>query len=704
MTTLRVPELTMDPLQRAAAEAEEGPLVILGGPGTGKTHTIIARVALLLKGGASPHTIACLTFNSQGAEDLRRQMEDTPPTAKFATHIFIGTIHHYASFYLRRAGAASLGISPQFTIWDKQQAIEVITEMVDQEGSKGKNTPPAEISEILDWNGKNQTKTPEETDPAREAKWLDIIQEYTQEKRRQNTLDLDDLIPLAALAMERDPATRAVWNRTRSRHLLIDEFQDVTPRQHHLISLMTGPTRSITVAADPNQSIYRWRGADPRLLEQFRLDHGANLNVRMLQINHRGTRTMSNVATMLTASDKMPGLGHDYQSAIRIEGPKPTLTEFEAGPEVMDRHILDSARQLTEQGYRWEDMACIYRTHGTVNRMVTQLSSENIPHTILGETHQDRDSNARCITAILALTLNPTDRKAFTTATSLEVQNKNRQLNRELAGRIAAIAKARHTNLIVTAEAYIEKLQPGSPAHRALQYVTGAWHELNQMLDEPDTQPYDLCLRANSLLQQAQHAGPAPLQEPQTFRLLGLTQATPQMGKESPREFLSRFLELQASSLQPEHRSTENDDPLTRQQGMTLATIHAAKGKQWKIVWVADANDNNLPKLHWGHDDTDMREEERVFYVAATRATDQLHFCCSIHAEKGHDPEASPFLDVLGDLLERRVVRRARGSDSEEDEELPDSEPEEDEQQPDSDPEPEEEPEPEPEPEPDLED
>ena len=107
MTTLKVPELTMDPLQRAAAEAGEGPMVILGGPGTGKTHTIIARVALLLRGGASPHTITCLTFNSQGAEDLRRQMEKIPPTAESAPHIFIGTIHHYASFYLQ-AGRSRL--------------------------------------------------------------------------------------------------------------------------------------------------------------------------------------------------------------------------------------------------------------------------------------------------------------------------------------------------------------------------------------------------------------------------------------------------------------------------------------------------------------------------------------------------------------------------------------------------------------------
>ena len=205
MSTLKVPALTMDPLQRAAAEAPEGPMAVLGGPGTGKTHTIIARVSLLLQGGASPHTIACLTFSSRGAEELRRKLESIPSTAEGAPHIFVGTIHHYANFFLRRAGAAVLGISPHFTIWDQRQAVEVIAELLERNGAEGERTPPAEIAEILDWNGRNQTSTPEEAEPPRPAAWLDIIREYTREKRRQNTLDLDDLIPLAARAMGAGP-------------------------------------------------------------------------------------------------------------------------------------------------------------------------------------------------------------------------------------------------------------------------------------------------------------------------------------------------------------------------------------------------------------------------------------------------------------------------------------------------------------------
>lgn len=653
MTTGKVPDLTMDPLQRAAAEAGEGPMVILGGPGTGKTHTLVARIALLLRGGASPHSITCLTFSARGAEALQRQLEDLPPTAGAAPHIFAGTIHSYASLYLRRAGAGALGLSPQFTIWDAQQSLEVMGEILEEENPAGEKPGAAEIAEILDWSRRNAALAPEEAEAPREAHWPERIARYRREKRRQNVLDLDDLIPWAIEAMEREPETRAVWNRTRSRHLLVDEFQDVTPRQYHLLRLMTGPTRSITVAADPNQSIYRWRGADPKLLEQFRLDHGPDLRLRMLRINHRATRTLAEVATALTGAAQLPGLTPDYQQAIRIAGPEPTLTTCDDRPEVMDRRILEWARQLVEEGsYRWQDLACIYRTHRTLHRLLTQVSSENIPHTILGETQQNRDGNARSIAAILNLALNPMDRRALALAASLETRNRNRRLNRELTNRVSRLAEERGTHLVDAAAAYLERLKPGTPAQAGLQYVVRTWQELHRLLEDPATELYDLCRRANRRLLEAQHAIAPP--EPGVFRLLALSQTLPRLGQESPRELLARFLELQAAALQPDYRSTENDNPFREPEGMTLATIHAAKGQQWPVVWVVDADDRHLPYRRRQQDETDRREEERVFYVAATRATDQLHFCCATRTGKGDDAGPSPFLEALEDLLERR--------------------------------------------------
>ena len=656
MTTVKVQDMPIDPLQRAAAEAEEGPLFIIGGPGTGKTHTIVARVAMLLRGGASAHTITCLTFSGRGAEMLRQQLETSAPTASAASTIFIGTIHNYASFYIRRTGYSVLGISPHFTIWDREQAEEIIKEILEQESGPQGTTSGKDISKMLDWYEKNQRRGPEEAITAEYASWQETIDRYSQEKRRNNTLGLEDIIPLAVRAMELDPEARALWNKTRTRHLLVDEFQDITPRQYQLVNLMTGPTRSITVSADPNQSINRWSGADSSLLEQFQLDHVNRLNTRMLRVNHRGTEVLSGMASIMTQSRKMEGLNYDYQNAVRPDGERPTLNCYLGKPGEMDQHIVDWADQLMKEGYRWEDMACIYRTRRTVNRMVGKLTGRNIPYTILGNSMTDRDSNARCIMALIALALNPSDLKAFATAAGITKNSRPRQMNRELAKMIKREATRNGTNMVVAAEAYMGKLAQNAPDRRTISYIVHAWREINRMLDQKETDLHDVCRRANTLLLETQLASSSGSnQDPETYRLMSLSQTTPRMGQETLREFVARFLEMMASALEPDHQSSENGDPFAHNQGITFATIHQSKGMQWKIVWVVDADDVNMPLIRSGDPEEKIREEERVFYVSATRATHQIHFCYASADPQNNAMQASRFLTVLDEVLEKRT-------------------------------------------------
>ena len=203
----------------------------------------------------------------------------------------------------------------------------------------------------------------------------------------------------------------------------------------------------------------------------------------------------------------MHGLVYDHQSAIRVEGPKPTLTRFKGTVHEMDRYILNSAEKLVQQGYHWEDMACIYRTHQTMNRMITQFSGKSIPHNILGDTQRDRNSNARCITALLALILNPSDANAFSIAAAADSASRPRRLNHTIAEQVRKEAKADRTNLVEAAEKHIDRLSLGSSNHRNLHYVVNAWRELNPMMDTSGIELYDICRRANTLLLDAPPAG-----------------------------------------------------------------------------------------------------------------------------------------------------------------------------------------------------
>ncbi len=663
MTAVTTPELSLDPLQREATTAPEGPAVIIGGPGTGKTRTLIGRIAALIKGGAQPETICYLTFSSRGADDVRQQLASLPSTQEVARDLFVGTLHHYASTFIRQAGANILEISPHFTIWDQDQAAEVVTNLLktqienmeEGEAREEMDMAQSQIREFLHWHSLNRARRANEAIPADKSLWYELAELYTQEKRRQNTLDLDDLIPTAIRAMEKNEQTRVVWGRMRSRHIMVDEFQDITPVQYRLLQLMTGPTGSVTVATDPNQSIYAFRGADAELMEQFRLDHH-EARMHVLRLNHRSTRTLTDMATALTDHESMRGLHHAYQQGLRPEGRPPTLLKFKGENGEMDSYVLDMAQGMFDEGHPWENMAIIYRRHATANRLTTQLIARQIPYTLLGDTQRQKDSDARRITSLMTCLLNPMDTTAFQVAAGTDPRNKARKLTGEIGRQINETAKENGINLIEAAEGHIPNFREGSTIHRNLSYIVAAWQDLNGMIDRPQTTLRDICLRAQAILNETRSRSgmqnPAP--EPQTARLLSLSETTNRIPGETTRQYLSRFVELMSIAPYPDHRNMENDDPFAHHRGITMASIHASKGLQWKTVWVMDASDHILPGPVRESEESRLHEEQRTFYVAATRATDNVFFCNAEGGNKGFDAEPSRFLEAMGDMLEQR--------------------------------------------------
>ena len=642
MTTLLDQVISLDPLQRAAAEAPEGPTMIIGGPGTGKTHTLLGRITALLKGGASPFNITYLTFSSRAAEDFRRLLATYPDTELPSRHIYVGTFHLYASTYLRQAGASALNISPHFTIWDREQAYDTLKELTANNPQK-LDLKQLDLGKFLRWYSYNQARRPQDALPAEHSTWHTLLEIYTSEKRQQNTVDLDDLIPLAIIAMESAPNTRALWSRIRSKHLMVDEFQDITAAQYHLLELMTGPSRSITIATDPNQNIYTWRGSDITLLENFRMTH-QSATINLLTINHRSTKTLTEAATALTDHDSMTGLHHAYQTPIRPHGPNPTLLDFKNTVHEMDQHIVNMILAMHKQGTPWEDIAVIYRGHTTKDRLITPLSANNIPLTILGDTKNQKYDDTRRITAMMACLLNPHDVNNFRIAAAA-IQFINRQrLNPDVTSNINRVAKDTNTDLIQATSHYIRVTRPGSIVYKNLRYIITAWNELNNLLKDPEVSLYTLCKHAQQLLQDHRGHTISPVPEPQFAKLMAMTENLPRIPGETPHQHLARLMELIHTSPEPDHRSMDNDDPFAHHKGITLATIHAAKGLQWKVVFLVDSTDTIIPKSLKADNDTGIAEEQRLFYVAATRATDQLYFCSARMTGQGTEVPPSRFL------------------------------------------------------------
>ena len=642
-------------MQRDAAEAPEGPLMVLGGPGTGKTHVMIARMANLIRGGASPHNITYVTFASRGAEDTRNQLAQLPEDLRELTqHVFVGTLHYYASHFLRRAGAITLGLSPQFTIWDPEETREVMMELI-KENELEKKLELGDLQRIIDWYQRNQAREPEEAESAKTSAWLELMDLYTAEKRRQNTLDLSELIPVATMALEQDQRLRDAWARNRSLHLLVDEFQDITPRQYHMINLMTGPTRSIMVTADPNQSIFSWRGADPRILNQIQLDH-RNIGVHVLRMNHRCTQTLTNAATTFSNHPRIEGLTNDFQNSVRPPGPDPLLREFEGKHGPMDQMILDQVETMHDRGAAWEDMAFIYRSNTTANRLRASMKTRGIPFTVLGETWKGENNNTRCVTNMLASALNPMDLRAFRIATAFRTNTKYRRLNANTSQQISQTAREMDLNIIQAAGETIGKYQLGGAIQQEIGFAVKSWENLNEAINDPSQTLPGICRLALATLHYEQGEGPVPTIEPPMARLLSLSEMTPRLARENTRQHIARFLELLSNSLYPTHRSTENEDPFAHQRGITMSTIHSSKSLQWKMVWIIDITDDVIPGRERLRDREQLLEMQRLFYVAITRATDELYFYCCNENVKGRQGRPSEFLDIIDNCLDRESI------------------------------------------------
>ena len=644
--------ITMDRLQREAAQAREGPVAILGGPGSGKSHTLGARVVALLQGGRNPVTITYLTFSSRSASHARYQIAEMTGDRDLNRHLFIGTFHQFASSFLRKAGARRMGISPHYTIWDHDQARENIMGLAPGAEVEITNT---EVERMLRWNGLNKSRWRERKEPAEREEWHTLADLYAREKQAQSTLDLDDLIPMAVQALEENVDIRDSWSAVRTRHLLIDEFQDITPSQYRMAELLTGRTRSITIATDPNQAIHGWRGAAPRLFNQFRADH-SDLEIHLLRLNHRSSKTLAEAATRLSRDTDMTGLTDSYQTAIRPDGHPPVLLSFRSRMDQQNQVVLDMLSEMRKEGERWEDIALIYRSKNAVEGIDTHLLRRNIPYTRLGDTKLGGEGRLRDVLNLLSFLSNPLDSNAFQKAAVSELRGR-RPLSRDMVRQVKEASEQSGRNLVEVAEEFIPMAEAGSYTKMNLEHGVKAWKEMNLELQENGHNLPGLIYRANNLLERnsgGQQGGRVPHE---ITKLATQAERNRQSGKETNREHLSRFLESVKIAAYPDHRAEDNDDPYAHQQGLTLSTVHSSKGMQWKIVFFLDASQHVIPgRVNKDLNPTAFEEEQRIFYVATTRATEQLYYCNAVRGGSGFEAQPTEFLSSIQEMLEVRDV------------------------------------------------
>lgn len=640
----------LEEVQEHAAFAPEGPLVILGGAGTGKSHTLLARAVGLARAGAPPGTICIITFNARASHRIQQQLSQIIGGDPAEAGFFIGTLHAYCSATLRQAGWKYCGILPSFSIWDQDQSLANLEQIV-TEDNPDQPSPlmPNELARLLDWINRNACLPEAEHQPAPDASWLRYAESYQYQKRAQNSLDFTDLLVMTRDAFRQNSQLRNAYNSIRSRHLIVDEFQDLTHIQYELIRLMTGPTTSITIALDPNQSIYRWRGATPDLYQRFLYDYPEASRCG-LSINHRTAASVMRSWRRLCRNDLMTGLVDDYQRALRPSGQKPEEICVPGTPHAQYTAIADHIKTVIDKGqHNPQQIAVLSRRKRSLPLLATHLDIKELPYRILGEADRDQDPDAQSVTAMLTLATNPKNSWALRKAADCNVLKKSRNFNHRITRDIQEYAQSNETDLIDAAAHIRSLLDRESAIHAELTYTIDTWQELQQLLDAPETGIAAMLQLIHDRLYQASTGRKQRQLSNAVMRLITLADRHDRISdiRHDTRQRTVAYLESLANASNPDEICEENQDPFHHGYGVTLSTIHGAKGLQWPVVFIADASDEVIPGQNVQAQTDRMEEEQRLFFVGVTRAEDQYYIYWSQQQEDGSEATPSRFIDPL---------------------------------------------------------
>ena len=660
----------LTPEQYRLAAAPVGPVLIRGGAGTGKSHTIAARIAILLQNG-TPDRITCLTHSLGAPEYIQKKVSDfLQDESSSYSALSIITPQQWALDLLRYGGMQLFGRSADFTVWGRGEAQEFVAELLGVNRANQRNVY-SEAQRILKWHWSTRASLHGEPTPPDNPEWPHVMKRYEEWKLRQNIIDKSDLTHLSILALAESSDFQQLFAWELCGHLLIDDLHDFSAAEYRMVTLLAGPERSVTVSANVDESVRTGEDADPQVVSRFMEDYPtAGQDRPSLHINIRSTEAIVDAVNRVTADPVMTYLMDGPQRSVRknytIRGTlvpmePPQLLEFEGRTVDMCRYVLDRSRKLVEEGYALEDVACIYQDKSLLDHLRLLAVSQGVPYTVLGGEPRPRDRDVNRLIALLWCVVNPYDVASLRRAACVDLHQDHRLLDWNVSMRLAQTAADQHIDLIQSARRYGENPLIDAELRRDLESFVAAWPALNRLVDDPATRVVDICERALSLLEKALGTS-YPLRSKAQIRMLldraknwrdslDLTQH-----HYNPREQLRIFLDNTNADIYADPLSSENEDPGVRERGITFSTVAASRGLEWPVVWAVGASDHILPGNIPIDDHRGMQESQRLFYVWSTRARNQMIYCHAIRSGPTGDAKPCRFLEPMGDLLRHQVV------------------------------------------------
>ncbi|MCC6417656.1 MAG: UvrD-helicase domain-containing protein [Gemmataceae bacterium] len=618
--------------QREAVTHFEGPLLILAGPGSGKTRVITRRVAWLLREGVRPSNVLAITFTNKAAGEMRQRVEALVPDSR----VWISTFHSLGARLLRQYGDR-LGLDRNFTIYDQTDRAKVVKDAIDLAGIDNVRFSPEALSGAIS-KAKNQLLVPDRY--AQQAHDFfgqtvaHVYPVYEKRMRDVNAVDFDDLLLWPALALKNDAEFRAELD-ARFRFVLIDEYQDTNKAQYAIARALSVDQPNLCVVGDPDQSIYAFRGSDIRNILDFERDF-PQARVITLDRNYRSTKAILRAADHVIANNrerKPKTLVTDNDAGRPV-----TVLTFETGVEEAEGVARRIKAAVEKEKRAFRDFALFLRINALSRTLETAFVKQRVPFQIVkGLAFYERKEN-RDVLAYLRLLVNNRDDLSF-----LRVVNEPaRGIGKVSLDHLRTYAAPRELSLLAAA-AEVEKIpQIKGKATKALREFAKMVHDLAGNLDAPpdevmrqvlDRSGYRVMLKDSTDPEDAERL--ANIEE--------LITAAKQFAAEDPARTIADFLENVTLA-------SDVDGWDEKQDCVSVMTLHAAKGLEFPVVYMLAVEQGILPHERSLSRDREIEEERRLAFVGMTRAKEELYLCHARMREfRGQTLYAVPsmFLDEL---------------------------------------------------------
>jgi ATP-dependent DNA helicase UvrD/PcrA len=644
-------DATLNPAQREAVEHVQGPLLVLAGAGSGKTRVLTMRIAALIdRHGVPPQRIFAVTFTNKAAGEMKERIGRL--LQRDPSGLWIGTFHALSARLLRRE-AELLGFTRRFTIYDEDDRLSLIRRLMEQQGHSTKLFPPRAIQSVIS-AAKNRMISPAEL--ASSASF-DRLTEVAAEVYRAlgpalkgaNAMDFDDLL-LHPLTLFREHPDRLHAYQSRFNFILVDEFQDTNRAQYQLIRLL-GAHGNVCAVGDDDQSIYGWRGADVRNMQDFLKDFPGAKLVR-LEENYRSTQIVLDAANGVIAENT--GRIGKTLTTRRRGGETVTLLAAADERDEAEWVVRELQKRSAASDWAYSEMAVLYRTNSQSRALEEAFRRAGVPYRLVGAISFYERREVKDLLAYLRLVANPADNEAFLRAVGVP----KRGLGETSQATLTRYAAQWNKPLLETARIAdrISDLRPNvREAFRAFAALIDA---MSERRDLPPADLLEQLIRAIDYERVLNAEGPEGADRWENVRELVASAAN--WSEEVPTDTddsgtpLERFL-AEAALL------SSVDTAEGEEQGVTLMTLHTAKGLEWPVVVLTGLEHGLFPLARAEEQPSGLEEERRLCYVGLTRAKDKLYLTWARARRRGGELRpgiASRFLRAIppGIVEERRTT------------------------------------------------